>query len=236
MPVCGNIIVAGDRVLCREVVIRLFEKSRYLKDCRLYLILDAQVNSYDRLFDILEDAVRAGVDIVQLRDKHGRSRDIFQFARKCVGLLAGRIPFIVNDRVDIAVASGADGVHLGQDDLPISEARKILGQAAIIGISCQSLAHAQTAERAGADYIGFGSVFKTLTKPDREPMDLGLLARVCKDIHIPVFAIGGIGRSNLSVIRAVGVNRAAVCRAVCQAKDIAQAVKDLKSMLCNAVW
>ncbi len=192
------------------------------------------MHDYEMLFDIMQKAVTAGVDIVQLRDKHGSCRDILQFSIRCMKAIAGRVPFIVNDRVDIAYAAGADGVHLGQDDLPIDKAREILGEDAIIGISCQSIEHACHAEESGADYIGFGSVFKTLTKPDRKPMDLNLLAEVCKQIRIPVFAIGGIGISNLSIILDVGVSRIAVCRAILEADDVTGVVKDMKTMLSNS--
>jgi len=205
-----------------------------LRDCILYLILDTDVYDYEMLFDIMEKAVTAGVDIVQLRDKHGSCRNILQFSIRCMKALAGRVPFIVNDRVDIAYACGADGVHLGQEDLPVDKAREILGKDAIIGISCQSMEDARHAEESGADYIGFGSVFKTLTKPDRQPMDLNLLAEVCKQIRIPVFAIGGIGISNLSVILNVGVGRIAVCRAISKANDVSGIVKDMKTMLSNS--
>src|SRR3990167_7876511 len=146
-----------------------------LKKARVYLILDTQVNGYDELFEILKQSLNTGVDIVQLRDKFAKAIETLKFAKKAVRLINGRIPFIVNDRVDLALASQAAGVHLGQDDLPISEARKLMGKKAIIGVSCQNLIQAQEAKKQGADYIGFGSVFKTETKPDRQPMDLKLL-------------------------------------------------------------
>ena len=114
---------------------------------------------YDKLLEILKKAVRFyGVDIVQLRDKKGQLRETLKFAKNAVKYIKGKIPFIVNDRIDIALASEADGVHLGQDDLPIKEARKMAGKSLIIGSSCQNLLQALKAEKEGADYIGFGSV------------------------------------------------------------------------------
>jgi thiamine-phosphate pyrophosphorylase len=205
-------------------------RKRLLWRAKLYLILDRQVNDYDRLFEIAGESLE-WVDIVQLRDKKGCARDILSFSRKILKMLKGRIPFIINDRVDLAMSSGADGVHLGQEDIPIQEARQIIGDKAIIGLSCQTYEHARQAERDGADYIGFGSVFKTLTKPGRCAMELELLRRVVRDVQIPVFAIGGITPKRISKLRVIGVERFAVCRAVCDARNIEEAVREIKACL-----
>ncbi len=202
-----------------------------LKQARLYLILDRQVNDYYQLWKILKQSVSAGVDMVQLRDKIGSLREILQFSQKAIKFLKGKIPYIINDRVDLAVASGASGVHLGQKDLPIQYAKKMLGKNAIIGISCQTYQHAFEAQRAGADYIGFGSVFKTQTKPDRDLMDLKLLADVVKKIRIPLFAIGGINLDNICDITELGVRRVAICRAICSAHDIGGITKKFRGIL-----
>lgn len=188
-----------------------------LEKARLYLVLDRAVADYPRLFKILRESYSSGVDVIQLRDKTGSSREILAFACQAVGFLRHRIPFIVNDRLDLALASGADGVHLGQDDMPVAMARRIVGSRLIIGASCQTMAQAVAAQKAGADYIGFGSVFKTLTKPDRQPMDLDLLKRVNGKIKVPVFAIGGIDQGNIAVVLNHGARRVAVTRAICLA-------------------
>ncbi len=193
----------------------------------MYLILDRQVNDYDRLLEIARQSVE-GVDMIQLRDKKGCARDILNFSRKILKMLRGRLPFIVNDRVDLAVAAGADGVHLGQEDLPLKEARRMMGSRAIMGVSCQNYEQARRAERDGADYIGFGSVFRTLTKPDRSPMNLQLLRKAARDIRIPVFAIGGITPAHISNLRVLGVERFAVCRAICKARNIEEAVREFQ--------
>lgn len=190
--------------------------KKTLKDRRLYLILDRGVCDYKRLLEVLKVAIEGGVDIVQLRDKKGSDRDILEFSKNALQICKGRVLFIMNDRVDLALAAGADGVHLGQEDGSVKEARAALGPKAVIGVSCQTLAHAKKAEKEGADYLGFGSVFKTLTKPERQPMDLKLLAKVIREISIPVFPIGGI---NLKNVATLGVERAAVCRAILEAKD-----------------
>ena len=205
--------------------------KKRLAGARLYLILDAQVIGYDHLWSVLKTAVRCGADIVQLRDKNGSAKDILSFCRQALKITAGRIPFIVNDRVDLALLSRADGVHLGQDDISYLEARRIMGPKAVIGISCQTYEHARKAQADGADYIGFGSVFKTQTKPHRRPMDLKLLWRVVAEMRIPVFPIGGISRSNIDVLTAIGIRRAAVCRDILLASNVGQAVKELKQLL-----
>lgn len=204
---------------------------RSLTRAELYLILDADVCGYDKLFEILKRSVNSGVDIVQLRDKHGSAQDTLRFACKAVKLLRGRIPFIINDRLDIAVASKAAGVHLGQDDMPVKEARKILGGKYLIGASCQTMAHVIKAQHEGADYIGFGSVFKTLTKPERRPMDHHFLQQVCAKARVPLFAIGGISVKNVSQLTTHGIRRVAVCRDICLSRDIPRTVRQLKDIL-----
>ncbi len=198
-----------------------------LRDARLYLVLDASVAGYPELFDIMRAAVEHGVDIVQLRDKAGHARGILEFTRKAVAAVSGKALFILNDRLDLALAGGAHGVHLGQDDLPIEAARRLAGEGLIIGVSCQTLEHLQAAQDQGADYVGFGSVFKTQTKPDRVPMDLEILKKVAARSVIPVFAIGGITAGNIRLVLDCGIRRIAVTRAVCQAKDVASAVRQL---------
>lgn len=204
-----------------------------LKNSKLYLILDTAVAPYDRLLTIAQQAVDCGVDMIQLRDKNGSAEDILKFSRQMVAFLKEQIPFIVNDRVDLAMASNASGVHLGQEDLPLAIARRLMGQKALIGVSCQTLKQAVLAETQGADYIGFGSVFKTLTKPHREPMDLRLLSQVISKIKIPVFPIGGIGFKNISHLKELGVERVAICRDICLAADIKSATRCLREVLEN---
>ncbi len=205
--------------------------KKLLASANLYLILDTSVLDYSALFQVLKDSVRAGIDIVQLRDKKGSTKEVLDFCRRILGITKHRIPFIVNDRADLAIISGADGLHVGQEDLDCIVARKMIGRGKIVGVSCQNLAHALKAQKQGADYIGFGSVFETQTKPGRQPMDLELLQKVVKKVKIPIFPIGGISRGNLGKLIPLGVTRAAVCRDILLAEDAAQAVKDLKISL-----
>ena len=205
--------------------------KKRLNNAKLYLILDTQVLNYHRLLNVLKESVRFGIDVVQLRDKFGKPEDILLFSQKALRITKGKIPFILNDRVDLARITKADGVHLGQDDISCQDARKILGPKAIIGVSCQTEAHVKQAQRDGADYVGFGSVFKTLTKPERDPMDLKLLKRVIQTANVPLFAIGGINQNNVLQVVDCGVTRVAVCRDILLAKSPKDMIKGFKNIL-----
>ena len=205
--------------------------KKLLALAKLYLILDTQVLDYGALLQVLKDSVRGGVDIVQLRDKKGSTKEILDFCRKALKITKHKVPFIVNDRADLAFFSGADGLHVGQEDLDCLQARKMMGRAKSVGVSCQTLAHALKAQAQGADYIGFGSVFETKTKPGRKAMDLNLFKKVISQVKIPVFPIGGISRGNIGQLIPLGVNRVAVCRDIVLAEDTAGAVEELRISL-----
>jgi len=207
------------------------DMKKKLREAKLYLVLDAQVCDYEKLFEILKLAAESDVDVIQLRDKEGKLEDVLDFCKRALNYLKGKIPFIINDRVEIAYTIGCDGVHLGQEDLSLKFAREILGDNAIIGVSCQTLEHAIRAEEEGADYIGFGSVFKTLTKPDRKKMDLTLLSDVLKKVRIPVFPIGGITPENAGKVVDAGADRIAVTRSLCLAADVRTATKQFLEIL-----
>jgi len=198
-----------------------------LDAARLYIVLDRDVRDYEALFEILRETVRAGAGMIQLRDKNGSTRDILDACDRILGIIRGQVPFIVNDRIDIALAVRADGVHLGQADMPLRRARALVGQEMLIGISCQTLEQALEAQADGADYIGFGSVFHTQTKPERRPMDLKVWHSLNHQIKIPVFAIGGITSENLPRLTPYGIKRVAVTRAVCLANAIDRATREL---------
>jgi thiamine-phosphate pyrophosphorylase len=210
-------------------------KRKLLNDAKLYLILDRQVNTYDQLIEIARKAVSAGIDVIQLRDKKGSAEEIIDFSKSLSEVADDKALVIVNDRVDLAMASYAAGVHLGQEDIPLAEARQKMGPDGVIGISCQTLEQAKKAQDEGADYIGFGSVFKTLTKPGRSPMDLDVLKKVIREIRIPVFAIGGITVENLKLLDVCNVHRVAVCRAICLAVDVAAVVRQFRTSLQVAI-
>lgn len=205
-----------------------------MKDFRLYVIIDSKSANGRDPVAVASEAVEGGADVIQLREKDIPAREIMALGRAIRKAIAGTgALFIINDRPDIAAASGADGVHLGQDDLPPEEARAILGKGKIIGISTHSLEQALAAEKAGADYVGVGPVFATPTKPDYVPVGTGLVREVSKTIKIPFVAIGGIDAGNIGQVLDAGARRIAVVRAVCGAGDVRNAAKSLKEILIN---
>ncbi len=178
-------------------------------------------------------AIAGGADTIQFRQKGGSTKEMIQVAEQMQALCreAG-VAFIVNDRVDVAIASRADGVHLGQDDFPISLARKLLGDEAIIGGSAGNLEEAQTCLRDGADYVGFGPVYHTTSKDDAGPASgLALLGEIVEAISVPVIAIGGIGRANVRLVLQTRVHGIAVISDVCCQQDPEEAARTLRHLL-----
>ncbi len=211
-------------------------KKRSLKNSRLYLILDAEVcKTNQALTRVLSGAIKGGIDIVQLRDKVSPTKDVLRRAKILLKICRkNKIPFIVNDRLDIALAVDSDGLHLGQDDLPISLARSIFGKDKIIGLSCHSLKDIKKAQKEQADYFGFGPVFKTKTKPKLRPRGITELRKALMITNKPVFAIGGIDKERAeSILTKIGDLRIAVCRHMCLAKNTEDTTRKLKQLFKN---
>lgn len=207
-------------------------KKSLLKASRLYLILDKPTLGECSLENIYSAAIEGKIGLIQLRDKKSSKADLLDFAiRLSKGLSQSKALFIVNDYVDVAAASGADGLHLGQNDLPLNRARKILGRDRIIGISCHNLSQALRAQNEGADYIGIGPVYATATKPGYKPIGLEALGELKDKIKIPYFAIGDIHAGNIKEVIAFGARRVAVCRAVLKADNPKQTIKQLYKIL-----
>ena len=208
-------------------------RKRLLKNCRLYVVIDQKTAGKKDLSEIAKKAVTGGADIIQLRfDKQELAAKILNTAAAIKKIAKrNKCLFIVNDRVDIACAIGADGVHLGQLDLPVKEARRLLGKDKIIGISTHSYKQAVDAQKKSVDYISVGPILRTPTKKEYMPVGLSLLKRVSKNIKTPFFAIGGINKHNIDRIIAAGANRIAVVRAVVSAKDAVRATKELKDKI-----
>ena len=181
------------------------------------------------LINIAESCVRAGVKIIQLRDKTEDVRGFYRNAILIREITKGKALFIINDRLDIAKLVNADGLHIGQDDLPVEAVRGLLGPGKIIGKSCHSLAQAAAAEKEKVDYISVGPIFSTPTKPDYPAVGLQLLKNVLSRVSLPVTAIGGIDKNNIGLVRGAGAKNIAVVRAICEAGDIEKAITDLKS-------
>ena len=199
---------------------------------RLYLVLDREACAGRRLETVLRRALRGGVDAVQYRDKTCPSDKMVRQAKRLLAVTRPRgVPFLINDRLAVALAVKADGIHLGQDDLPVALARRLLGKKAIIGLSCHSLAEIKKAQGLDVDYLGFGPVFATGTKPGLKAKGVAALRQAARASRKPVFAIGGITRETLAALRGIERLRIAVCRGLCRAKDPARAARQLKLRL-----
>jgi thiamine-phosphate pyrophosphorylase len=217
----------------KEMTLKLVElkaNELYNVDYTLYVIVQEKFTGGRDLVEVAESAIAGGATVIQLRDKESSDSKLLEKGLELRRLTRFKdIPLIINDRVDIALAVDADGVHLGQDDLPVSTARKLLGPGKIIGLSVFSLEQARQARRQGADYIGVGPVFDTRTKEDAaRPVGLELLRRVSREIDLPWVAIGGINMSNVSEVIETGAKGVAVVSAVVSAPDVRAAASYLR--------
>jgi thiamine-phosphate pyrophosphorylase len=197
-----------------------------LKSARLYLVCD------ERSDEFLHGALRGGVDIVQLRMKGRADGEIVATAQRFSRICArhGAL-FIINDRPDLVLRAGADGVHVGQDDTPVAQARAIVGPGRLVGLSTHSPAQIDAARKAGVDYIGVGPVYATPTKPGRPAVGLELVRYAAAHAPGPFFAIGGIDAGNLAAARSAGAERVAVVRALTQSGDPERAARALRAAL-----
>jgi len=199
----------------------------------LHILTDIQLQDRFSHEELTEMVIAGGADTIQFRQKHGSTRELIETACHMKALCArAGVTFIVNDRVDIALASDADGVHLGQDDFPITLARRLLGDDKIIGGSAGDLKEAMKCVDEGADYIGFGPVYPTLSKEDAGPATgIKMMKRLLREINIPVIAIGGVNPENVPGIMSSGSHGIAVISAVCCSDDPVQATRILKEAL-----
>jgi len=199
----------------------------------LYVITDEEIAGGLSHVEIAQQAIAGGADVIQLRDKACGSRDLLRIGRviREITRKTGAL-FIVNDRLDVALACGADGVHLGQDDLSSGVARQIAPRGFIIGVSVGTLEEAIRAEREGADYLALSPVFPTASKYNAGPgHGLGILQDIRRNVSIPVIAIGGINTGNVNDVIAAGADGVAVISAVVGSPDIATAARQLKKMV-----
>lgn len=207
-------------------------KEECLKKFRLYAITDLKGQN-PKILDQIEGALRGGVDIVQLRSKVLSDRASLELGKKIREITRKwRKLFIVNDRIDLMLAMDADGVHLGQNDLPIGVARRMINNGdKIIGKSSHGLKQALQAEREGADYIGFGPIFETPTKPTYPPVGLKAIRQIMKQVKIPVVCIGGIDQKNVKKVIEAGAERIAVVRAIFAATNTYLAAHHLRRLI-----
>lgn len=195
-------------------------------DYSIYLVTDDGCLQGRALIDCVREALEGGVTLVQYRAKMASSAEMYAEALQLKALCDSfNVPLIINDRLDIAMAVGAAGVHLGQDDLPCAAARKLLGEDYIIGVSAHNPAEAKAALQSGADYLGCGAVFGTATKADVKKLGTGGLAAICKAKGLPVVGIGGVTADNYREVRAAGADGAAIVSGILAQPDIRTTVE-----------
>lgn len=195
-------------------------------DYSIYLVTDDGCLQGRALIDCVREALEGGVTLVQYRAKTASSAEMYAEALQLKALCDSfKVPLIINDRLDIAMAVGAAGVHLGQDDLPCAAARKLLGEDYIIGVSAHNPAEAKAALESGADYLGCGAVFGTATKADVQKLGTDGLAAICKAKGLPVVGIGGVTADNYREVRAAGADGAAIVSGILAQPDIRTTVE-----------
>ena len=199
-------------------------------DYSLYVCTDRDIMTTDTLEEAVELAIKGGATIIQLREKDCTSREFYELALSIKDITdAYEVPLIINDRLDIALAVHADGVHLGQSDIPVQVARNVMGPNCIVGATANTLEKAKEAWQSGADYLGVGDVFGSATKNDTKPVELKELKKICDTVKLPVGAIGGLSKKKIHLFKDTGGAGVAVISAVLGQTDITAAAEELIS-------
>lgn len=194
----------------------------------LYAVTNSKLVSKQPLIEQVESALKGGITCLQLREKELDEASFLAEAIEIKKLCEKyHVPFIINDNVNVAIKCGADGVHVGQSDMEVSEVRKLVGDNMIIGVSAHTVQEAKLAEAGGADYLGVGAIYQTTTKQDATYVSLNELKRICNSVKIPVVAIGGMDRNTISKLSGTGVDGVAIVSAIFAADDIEQECKKL---------
>lgn len=206
-----------------------------LSQARLYGILDLGYLQPDRIESMANAMLAGGIDVIQLRAKGREPDDIAALASRVLPLCrAAGVPFIINDHPEVAAQVDADGVHIGQDDQAVAKVRALLGPDRIVGLSSHNLTQAQAAAREPVDYIGFGPLFATPTKPDYCPIGLSDVEAVHQRVSLPIFCIGGIKLANLPQVIAAGARRVVIVSGILQAADVAASIREAQALLKTA--
>ncbi len=205
------------------------------KSLLLYAVTDrawlGKNSCCETLSDAVLQAIEGGATLIQLREKELSEKEFLDEAFSIKKICdSKKIPLIINDNVKIAKETDACGVHIGQSDMELREARKILGAEKIIGVSCQTVEQALQAEKNGADYLGVGAIFSTSTKTDADNVSISTLKEICSSVKIPVVAIGGISLQNMSQLKGSGIAGVSVISAIFAQQNICSATKELKSL------
>ena len=205
---------------------------RSLHDCHLYGIIDLGYVEESNAVHVAEAMVKGGVDVIQLRGKERSIDELGELAEELHELTSrSSTPLIVNDHAEIARRVSVEGVHVGQDDDSVELARRKAGRAVVVGKSTHSLEQAHAARREGVDYIGFGPIFATPTKPNYVPIGLSDIQRVHEEVSLPIFCIGGIAIDNLEQVISAGARRVAIVSGLLKAPDIANYAREAKRLL-----
>ncbi|WP_238883513.1 thiamine phosphate synthase [Clostridium sp. YIM B02551] len=198
-------------------------------DYTLYLVTDRDMLKNRNIVEAVEEAILGGVTLVQVREKDISTSEFYKVASEIKEITSrNNVPIIINDRIDIALAIDADGVHVGQSDMPASIARNLIGPDKILGVSTATIDEAIKAEKEGADYLGVGAVFSTTTKDDARNVSLELLKEIKETVNIPIVAIGGINSKNVDKLKESNVDGVAVISDILAKEDIKQAARDIK--------
>ena len=188
---------------------------------RLYLVTNRYQDSLESFLEKVETACRSGVTIVQLREKNLTTNQYYQLAKQVKEITdAYQVPLIIDDRLDVCLAVDAAGLHIGDDELPVSVARQVLGPEKILGVTAKTVKRALEAETSGADYLGTGAIFPTTTKENAPITQISTLKTICQTVAIPVVAIGGLTSENIDQLIGTGIAGVAVVRDLMQAEDI----------------
>ena len=188
---------------------------------RLYLVTNRYQDSVESFLEKIETACRSGVTIVQLREKNLTTNQYYQLAKQVKEITdAYQVPLIIDDRLDVCLAVDAAGLHIGDDELPVSVARQVLGPEKILGVTAKTIKRALEAETSGADYLGTGAIFPTTTKENAPITLISTLKTICQTVDIPVVAIGGLTSENIDQLMGTGIAGVAVVRDLMQAEDI----------------
>lgn len=204
-----------------------YDKKNFL----LYAVTDRAWLNGSTLYEQVKQALLGGATFIQLREKNLNNKDFLEEALQIKKLCHDySVPFIINDNIEIALKTNADGIHIGQNDMEAAQVRKLLGENKILGVSAQTVEQAILAEKQGADYLGVGAIFHTGSKADADDVSIDTLKKICEAVNIPVIAIGGINKDNIMKLAGSGICGIAVISAIFAQKDIRLATAELKEL------
>ncbi|WP_027430293.1 thiamine phosphate synthase [Lachnospira multipara] len=206
------------------------------KNMLLYAVTDRAWTGKQSLYEQVEEALKGGITCLQLREKNLSDEEFLKEAIQIKALCNKyKVPFFINDNVEVAIKCGADGIHVGQDDMAAGRVRELVGDKMMIGVSAHSVKEAVEAVKNGADCLGVGAIFSTSTKKDASVLDLNVVSDICKAVSVPVVAIGGIKKDNISKLKGTGVDGVALVSAIFAADDIKAECEELRKLAADMI-